>query len=157
MGVLVQCGRQAVGGLLPVASHDVVGRIILASKGEAGMTVRQAMAPADGVGGASAPASAEGKRQTLEQLRAVLADANSSAPPGREARQHVLRALEARFASHFPVGSSVVIELDTFGFVTGATRARALRAFIDTFGKDAPGWAFDVGRPLSVGVGTCTS
>ena len=68
-----------------------------------------------------------------------------------------LRELEPYFARVLPRGTAVVVNLRTFEFVHAPTRAAALKLFVTKFGRDASGWAFDVGRPVTLGGGECTS
>jgi hypothetical protein len=73
------------------------------------------------------------------------------------AKAAILRAAEISFARSFPAGTSVVINLTTFEFVRANTRTEALKTFLAAFGRSATGWAFEVGRPIVVGGGACSS
>jgi hypothetical protein len=73
------------------------------------------------------------------------------------AKSAILREVEVSFVDHVSSGTSIVINLATFEYVQAGTRTSALKAFIARFGKTASGWAFEVGRPMTVGGGACPS
>ncbi len=75
----------------------------------------------------------------------------------KRSKAAVLRAMEIDFERTYPEGTSIVVDLVTFDFVHAATRTAALKTFVARFGKTAAGWAFDVGRPMTVGGGACPS
>ena len=90
-------------------------------------------------------------REAHEWLREKLAEL-SACRPSIPARQ-----LEPYFTRVLPTGTAVVVNLVSFEFVCAPTRASALKSFVATFGDEAPGWAFEVGVPMSAGAGECTS
>lgn len=52
------------------------------------------------------------------------------------------------FKEVLPIGTAVVIDLETFGFVYSPNRVAALLQSIEVFGAHSPGFSFDIGRPL---------
>jgi hypothetical protein len=66
-------------------------------------------------------------------------------------RQQMVQGQERSFIQVFPQGTSIVVNLDTFEFVSAETGVGALRSFVEKFGSEAPGWAFDVDRPMVLG------
>ena len=68
-----------------------------------------------------------------------------------DAAREVLRELDALFLTHYPRGTSIVLTLNTFDFVSAANRTDALKAFVARFGANTSGWAFEVDKPVFVG------
>ena len=66
-------------------------------------------------------------------------------------RKKVLQNQECAFEPSFPLGTSIVVNLDTFEFVSAETGVGALKSFVEKFGNEASGWAFDVDRPTVLG------
>ncbi len=89
----------------------------------------------------------------LQSLRDQFLQSGSD----QRARAGILRAVEICFERSFDVGTSIVVDLGTFGYVSAATRTAALKAFVARFGKTASGWAFEVAKPMVVGGGACPS
>lgn len=109
--------------------------------------------------GTTDPSTPEDRREHfdfefgLQSLRDQFMQSGSD----QRARAGILHAVEISFERSFEVGTSIVVDLATFDYVSAATRTSALKAFIARFGKTASGWAFEVGRPMAVGGGACPS
>lgn len=92
------------------------------------------------------------------RLRAALQNMRSTSQNRSVASLNAAaRQLEPDFAAVLPHGTSVVMDLRTFEFVHAATRSAALMVFIARFGRDAHGWAFEIGVPMNAGGGICAS
>lgn len=102
----------------------------------------------------AAAGPAEGDHDAL--MAALAAARSSTLGLDDTARRQRARQLELEFIGRLATGTSVVIELEAFAFVTGQSRSSALKAFIDTFGRNAKGWAFEVDVPMSAGGSLCT-
>ena len=53
----------------------------------------------------------------------------------QRARAGILHAVEISFERSFEVGTSIVVDLATFDYVSAATRTSAQKSFIARFGK----------------------
>ncbi len=89
------------------------------------------------------------------ELNSILEAAAATAKLGRydtEMRKTLIQSMEDQFSGVFAQGTSVVVSLESFEFVSADTRVAALKLFVDTYGAVAQGWAFDVKRPIVIGV-----
>lgn len=71
----------------------------------------------------------------LERARQRLVEKRSD----NSGRSAVFQCLETELEPHFPEGTSVVVDLTTFSYVSAPTRTLALKAFLAKFGNSASG------------------
>lgn len=119
-------------------------------------TTGHAEATAAGTTDASAPEHFQ-ERFDFEAGLQSFRDQFLQSDRNQHSRAGILRAVEISFERSFKAGTSIVINLATFDYVSAPTRTAALKAFLARFGATASGWAFEVGKPMVVGGGACPS